>query len=129
MRRNQKRHLKTIIMPKTGVFYIVTIVIVALAYLISDAKCTQLGQEICKYEQSYKQFDNERIREQNRWSEKKTPENLDRALLNHGLAMGYPTASQIARVDRRGHLIAGQAIVAKLERIKGENGDVATIQK
>lgn len=129
MRRNKKRHLKVIVMPKMGVFMIVTVVAAALTYLVVDSKCTTLGQEICKYEQAYKMFDNERIREENRWAEKKIPENLDRALLRHGLAMGYPTASQIARVDTRGHLVPGQAVIAKIGRLQGENGEVAGLSK
>ena len=117
MRRNRKRHLKWEIMPKKMIAPFVVFVILALAYSFIDTKCTQLSQEINRQDMAYKRLENERIREQSRWDEKKTPENLRTAILRHGLAMDYPTATQIVRLDTKGGVVPDQIAVARLKRI------------
>ena len=116
MRRNRKRQVKTQFLPRTAVGVIVTVVTVALVYWFMDSKCTLLGQEIRKHEQKYAALENERVREMARWDEKKTPEKLERAMLQHGLAMSYPTAEQVVRMGAGGRPLAGQLSVARFQK-------------
>ena len=116
MRRNRKRQVRLQFLPRTAVGVIVTIVTVALVYWFVDSKCSLLGQEIRKHEQKYAALENERVREAARWDEKKTPEKLERAMLQHGLAMTYPTAEQVVRMDVNGRPLAGQISVARFQK-------------
>jgi hypothetical protein len=117
MRKNRKRHLKWEIMPKKMIAPFVVFVILALAYSFIDTKCTQLSQEINRQDIAYKRLENERIREQSRWDEKKTPESLRTTLERHGLAMDYPAATQIVRLDTKGLVAPDQIAVARLKRL------------
>ena len=118
MRRNRKRQVRAHFLPRTAVGVIVSMVTVALIYWFVDSKCTLLGQEIRKHEQKYVALDNERVREAARWDEKKTPEKLERAMLQHGLAMSYPTAEQVVRMDQGGRPVPGQLSLARFQKAR-----------
>jgi cell division protein FtsL len=119
MKRNRKRQVKMEFVPKVFVVWIVIVVSVAIGYWFMDSKCKQLNQEIRKDELKYAQRENERAREALRWDEKKTPEKLEDALLRNGLAMDYPKATQVVRLDSRGRLIPGQVSLARINKMKG----------
>jgi len=125
MRRNHKRQVRTQFLPRTAVMVIMAVVTVALTYWFVDSKCSMLGQEIRKLEQKYAAFENERVREAARWDEKKTPEKLERAMLQHGLAMSYPTAEQVVRMDAAGRPLPGQFSVARFLRARASVEKVA----
>lgn len=118
MRRNRKRQVKVHFLPPTAVGVIVSIVTVALVYWFVDSKCALLGQEIRRHETTYVARENERVREAARWDEKKTPEKLERAMLQHGLAMNYPTAEQVVRMDGAGRPLPGQLSVARFQKAR-----------
>lgn len=125
MKRNRKRQVKIEFVPKVFVVWIVIVVSVAIGYWFMDSKSKQLNQEIRKYELKYTQLENARAREALRWDEKKTPEKLEEALLRNGLAMDYPKASQVVRLDSRGRLIPGQVSLARINKMKGAVSTVA----
>lgn len=116
MRRNHKRRVRVEFMPRMAVGVIVLGVTVALVYGFVDSKCVQLGQEIRKHEVTYSALENERVREAARWDEKKTPEKLERAMLQHGLSMGYASPDQVIRMDAAGRPLPGQLALAKFQR-------------
>lgn len=118
MRRNRKRQVRTHFLPRTAVGVIVSVVTVALIYWFVDSKCSLLGQEIRKHEQKYAALENERVREAARWDEKKTPEKLERAMLQHGLAMNYPTAEQMVRMDQSGRPLPGQLSLVRFQKAR-----------
>jgi hypothetical protein len=113
------------VMPKLLVAWVVTVVSVAIGYWFMDSKCKQLNQEIRKYETKHDGLENARAREGLRWDEKKTPEKLEHAMLQSGLAMDYPKASQVVRLDSRGRLVAGQVSLARINKVKGAVSTVA----
>jgi hypothetical protein len=125
MKRNRKRQVKMEFIPKVFVAWIVIVVSVAIGYWFMDSKSKQLNQEIRKYELKYTALENSRAREALRWDEKKTPEKLEGALLRNGLAMDYPKASQVVRLDSRGRLIPGQVSLARINKVKGAVSTVA----
>lgn len=125
MRRNHKRQVRTKFLPVPAAGVIVLAATVALSYWFMDSKSGQLGQEIRKYEQKYASLESERVREEARWNAKKTPEKLERAMLQHGILMDYPKADQIVRMDIAGRPIPGQLALAKFERNKNAGERVA----
>jgi len=125
MRRNRKKQVRVKFLPVPAAGVIVLIVSVALSYWFMDSKSGQLGQEIRKCEQKYAALENERVREEARWNEKKTPEKLERAMLQHGLLMTYPTPEQVVRMDENGRPIAGQIAVVKFQRNRNAGERVA----
>lgn len=58
----------------------------------------------------------EYAREETRWNEKNTPEKLEAAMLQHGIAMAYPSAEQVVRMDASGVPIEGQLSIARFRR-------------
>jgi len=125
MRRNNKRQVRIKFLPVPAAGVIVLAVSVALSYWFMDSKSAQLGQEIRKYEQKYAALENERVREEARWNEKKTPEKLDRAMLQHGILMKYPKPEQIVRMDEKGRPVPGQLSLVKFQRIRNAGEHVA----
>lgn len=119
MRRNRKKKVHAKVLPPAVVGMIVLTVSLVLVYWFMDAKCGQLGQEIRKHEQQLSALEDERVREDARWSEKKTPEKLEQAMLQHGLAMNYPSAEQVVRMDAAGQPVPGQMSLARFQRSQG----------
>jgi hypothetical protein len=76
-------------------------------------------------------LENERVREEARWNAKKTPEKLERAMLQHGLDMNYPTATQVVRMDAAtGAPVPGQLSVIAFRRSRNAGERVAgTVRK
>ena len=119
MRRNRKRQVRIKFLPVPAASVIVLVVSVALSYWFMDSKSAQLGQEIRKYEQNYAALENERVREEARWNENKTPEKLDAAMLQHGIQMTYPTPDQVVRMDGSGRPLPGQvSLGGRSQRIR-----------
>ena len=81
-----------------------------------DSKCYVDGQEIRKYEHKLQSIEAEYAREEARWNEKNTPEKLEEAMLQHGIAMSYPSADQVVRMDTSGIPVAGQLSIARFKR-------------
>jgi hypothetical protein len=125
MRKNRKRQLHARVLPHWAASIIVLVVTLVLGYWFMDSKCAMLGQEIRKHERRFSTLEDERLREEARWNEKKTPEKLDQAMLQHGLAMSYPTHDQVVRMDGRGVPVPGQQSVAKLLRYRIASEPVA----
>ncbi|MEI7901061.1 MAG: hypothetical protein WCK89_12485 [bacterium] len=125
MRRNRKRQLQVRVLPRWVAGIIVLLVTLVLGYWFMDSKSAMLGQEIRKYEQKYAALENERVREEARWNEKKTPEKLEQAMLQHGIAMSYPTPEQVVRMDGVGVPLAGQLSVMRFQRNRNASERVA----
>jgi hypothetical protein len=103
--------------PKLLLFAFVLIAGCALVYWLIDSKYKRLSAEIDKYEQEYAAKKKDYILEKARWEIKLKPENLDRALRNHGLAMQIPAPTQIVRIGADGRMIPGQPSEARVKRI------------
>lgn len=125
MRRNRKRQVHAKVLPPSVAGMIVLIVSMVLSYWFMDSKCAQLGQEIRKHEQKYAALEDERVREEARWSEKNTPEKLEQAMLQHGIAMTYPAADQVVRMDLAGQPLPGQLSLVRFQRSQNAGERVA----
>ncbi len=102
-RRNRKRNTANgflLPVPLAGV--IVLLVSFALLYLWLDHQCEALGNDIKDLETRGRALQDVLVKESNRWTSMKSPENLERALVRHGLVMVYARPEQIVRVARPG---------------------------
>lgn len=98
MRRNRKHQVQSriISVPIVGVF--VLVVFVAVGYLAVDNRCNARGQLIRDLENRYASLEDERLREEAKWNAMKTPDELERRLLQHGINMVYARPEQIVRM-------------------------------
>ncbi len=117
MRRNRRRQVRMRFVPRIFVVAAMMAIGYAVIYVVADSKCKRLGQEIGRYERKHSALENERIHEAAKWDEKKTPEKLARAMLQHGLEMSYPTAEQVLRVDHAGRPLPNQVALTRLQRL------------
>ena len=118
-RRNRRRNVQMGVLPKLLVRVVILVslgAVIPLGYWGLDSKCNQVGQEINKSKTLYASLEGAYLHEEARWMENLTTENLDRAILRHGLAMGYPQAHQIVRVDAEGNPLPRQSSIAYLRR-------------
>jgi len=117
MRRNRKRQVHAKVLPSTTwAGMIVLVVTLALVYWALDSKCAQLGQEIRKGDLRFAALEDERVREEAKWTERTTPEKLEAAMLQHGIDMSYPAADQWVRMDAGGQPVPGQLSLARFKR-------------
>lgn len=125
MRKNHKRRVKTSVFPRSVTGLIIVAVGLMLAYWGLDSKCAQLGDELRKSEAQLQKLNDEFQRENARWKSNLTTEKLSDAMLHHGLAMSYPKADQIVRMDRKGVPVTGQRSLAKYARDRQSTTSVA----
>jgi hypothetical protein len=116
MRRNRKKQVHAKVVPSSVAGIFMLMIGLALLYWVMDSKCDVDGQEIRKYEQKLQSIEAEYAREEARWNEKNTPEKLEEAMLQHGIAMSYPSADQVVRMDTSGRPVAGQLSIARFKR-------------
>lgn len=116
MRRNRKMPKKMSVMAGRSV-QIGAVMVMAFAmvilYMLASSSCKQLEKTIREKERQLAKLEDEQKRESKRWTEMKMPENLEVALLRHGLAMKLPKTEQIVRMRADGRPYAGQLSVAK----------------
>lgn len=86
--------LNTWAVPIHSAIVIVVLVIALVAYAITNNSCDSLSGEIAQQETRQRDLMDELQRETNKWNNMKTPANLERRLLNHGIAMWSPRPAQ-----------------------------------
>ena len=116
MKRNKKvkKHSRCTMNSVNIVALIVLSFFAIMVYWSQDARCTSLAQEIGKAEKEYKRLERDCQREVSSWEELKTPDNLQRAFIRHGLDMGQPNQDQVVHMDTKGQPKPGQMSVARI---------------
>lgn len=118
-RRNRRRRTtRAALVPVPLVGVMVLCATLALLYLWMDHTASALGQQIRDLETTQARLRNEWVRERNKWSSMRTPANLERALLRHGLVMGMARPEQVVHVqgEQRASPYVGRAQWARLEQ-------------
>ena len=98
---------------------IVFFVMMVILNLLSSSSCTQLLKQKGEMEREIAKLDDARMRESTRWEEMKTTENIEAALLRHGLSMHMPRPDQTVRLLPDGTPRPGQISVAKAKMRTG----------
>lgn len=103
------------IVTHASVIVLVCFVMVILN-LLASSSCQHLAKEIGEKEKTLAKLDDAYNREEMRWEELKTPERLDEALRNHGLAMKPPRPNQNVHMSADGQPYCGQLAVTQARR-------------
>ena len=116
MRRNRKIPKKMSVVATNSMRFgaiIVFFVMMVILNLLSSSSCTQLLKQKGEMEREIAKLDDARMRESTRWEEMKTTENIEAALLRHGLSMHMPRPDQTVRLLPDGTPRPGQLSLAK----------------
>ena len=107
---------------------IVLVFIALMVYWSQDAHCSALSQEIGKAKREYKKLESDCQREASSWDELKTPDNLSRALVRHGIDMGPANQEQIIHMGTGGQPKPGQISVARIRTRRARTTELAKVQ-
>jgi len=124
MRKNRKRSNKLSVIALNTMRFGAVIVITAvmsIVRMLADSSCDQLMKTIGEKERLLNQYEEARQRESAQWEEMKTPDKLDRVLMQRGMAMRYPKADQVVRMKSNGRPYPGQISVARARQRNGLN--------
>ncbi len=96
-KKNRKR-VDGFVFPVPFAGGLIIIATLALAYVWMGCRCEALGREIKGLEREktvlYKRY----LNEEYRWTQMKSPRNLERVLAKHSMKMVWPRASQVVRL-------------------------------
>ena len=116
MRRNRRVTKKMSVVATNAMRFgaiIVFFFVMVVLNLLSSQSCAQLLKQKGEMEREIAKLDDARMRESTRWEEMKTAENIEAALLRHGLSMQTPRPDQTVRLLPDGTPRPGQLSLAK----------------
>lgn len=122
MRRNRRVTKKMSVMATNSMRFgaiIMFFVMMVILNLLSSQSCAQLLKQKGEMEREIAKLDDARMRESTRWEGMKTTENIDAALLRHGLSMQTPRPDQTVRLRPDGTPCPGQISIAKAKMRTG----------
>ena len=122
MRKNRKIPKKMSVVATNTMRFgaiIVFFFVMVILNLLSSSSCTQLQNAKGALEREIAKLDEARTRESTRWEEMKTTENIEEALLRHGLSMHMPRPDQTVRLLPDGTPRPGQLSLAKAKMRTG----------
>ncbi len=124
MKKNRKRTKEMSVVASRSMHIgaiIMALFVIGIIYLLASSSCTQLQKLIGEKEKKLVKLENDRKRASAAWDSLNSPENLNKMLRKHGLAMYYPHAHQIVRMGKDGRATPGQTSLARLEKIGQSN--------
>lgn len=116
MRKNRKMSKKMSVMAGRTVqisAVMVMLFVMVIVNMLASSSCKHLTSTIKVKERQLAKLEEEKEREWARWHAMNTSENLEAALLRHGLAMRVPRGDQVVRLRSDGRPYPGQISVAK----------------
>ena len=131
MRRNRRVTKKMSVVATNSMRFgaiIVFFVMMVILNLLSSQSCAQLLKQKGEMEREIAKLDDAHMRESTRWEEMKTSENIEAALLRHGLSMHTPRPDQTVRLLPDGTPRPGQLSLAK-SKARLNMRTVATVKR
>ena len=122
MRKNRKIPKKMSVVAANTMRFgaiIVFFFVMVVLNLLSSSSCKQLENAKGALEREIVKLDEARMRESTRWEEMKTTENIEAALLRHGLSMRTPSPAQTVRLMADGTPRPGQLSLSKAKMRTG----------
>ena len=119
MRKNRKVPKKMSVVATNTMRFgaiIVFFFVMVILNLLSASSCKQLLKTKGALEHELAKLEDARMRESTRWETMKTPEQIERALISHGLAMRPPRPEQTVRMKSSGLPYPGQLSLAKAKQ-------------
>jgi len=99
-RRKAKKHQVQVPFPVVLANVLVLVAVLGLSYMWLCSRCDALGREIKSKEAELAKAQKRLVSEQDLWSSKTSPLNLQRAIRKHGLDMAMPLEKQVVKVGR-----------------------------
>lgn len=90
--------------------------VMVIVNILASSSCKQLMKAIGEDERALARLEDACMREATRWEEMKTPENIEAALMRHGLSMKPPRPDQIVHMTSAGNPYPGQLSVARARK-------------
>ena len=116
MRKNRRVTKKMSVVATNSMRFgaiIVFFFVMVILNLLSSQSCSQLLKQKGEMEREIAKLEDAHMRESTRWEEMKTSENIEAALLRHGLSMHTPRPDQTVRLLPDGTPRPGQLSLAK----------------
>ncbi|HBO88153.1 MAG TPA: hypothetical protein DD620_05340 [Verrucomicrobia bacterium] len=100
-RTNQNRRRQEVRVPfPTILVGVLTLsVVIGAGYMSINIRCSGLGKQIKLQERALIETQKRLMVEQDKWSSRTAPINLERALAHHGLKMEMPESRQVMRIE------------------------------
>ena len=116
MRRNRKHqvHGRLVSVPIVGL--VVLSLILLFTYLGLDNRCHARSQLIRDLEKRLASLEEERLREEAKWNGMKTPDELERRLVQHGINMVYARPEQVVRLPKTDIYVADAGAYRERDR-------------
>lgn len=105
MKKNRKR-VDGFVFPVPFAGALIIVATLSLAYVWMGCRCETLGREIKALEEEKELLQKKFYNEEYRWTQMKSPGNLERVLAKHDIKMIWPSSSQIVRISP---VLSGQA--------------------
>lgn len=119
MKRNSKRTKKMSVVASGSMslgIVIFALFVMVIVNLLASSNCDQLQKTIGEKEKKLAKLEDDRRRASAAWDEMKSSANLDSMLPKHGLAMHYPSANQIVRMNKSGRPLPGQLSLVRMDK-------------
>ena len=97
-RRNRKKTVNAFVLPVPLAGAVVLVASLALAYVWMVCRCQTMGSELKDLEIRRDALLKEYQQELFKWTKLKAPQNLERALRDHGISMTWPSSRQVVRL-------------------------------
>ncbi len=99
-RKNKRRKkAKAFVLPMPFSVLAVLVATLALGYVCLKSCCEELGREIQSMECERAEMDKKLSIEEYRWTQMKSPRNLEESLAHHGIDMSWPRGDQVVRLS------------------------------
>ncbi len=119
MKKKNRKRVDGFVFPVPFAGVLIVIATLALAYVWMGCRCEALGREIKSLEQEKTVLYKKYLNEEYRWTQMKSPRNLDRVLARHRIEMVWPLPSQIVRLRGGRPIETGRLLthVSQSERV------------
>jgi len=101
-KRNRRKNVRSNVVPVPLAVVLLGAVVFALGYLWLGGRCEALGREIKASEKRKLELQRQTAVEESKWSNLTTPQNMERLLQTHRLAMTWPSEKSIVRIYEDG---------------------------
>jgi hypothetical protein len=121
MKKNRKKNSSGFIFPAPLAVVLTLLMVLSLSYLWLCSRCEGLGVRIKKLEQKRAEIHNRVLNEEYKWSNLKSPRNIEMFLQQHNLVMAWPDESHIVRIRRDAALAATASSLPRQFAQSGES--------
>lgn len=98
-RKNKDRIYRGFVFPFRYALVLAGIAVIALTYLLLCNRCDAMGKQIKVLERELADVHKRRVNEEFKWSNLRSPANIEQALLRHQLVMRWPDKTRVVRLS------------------------------